>query len=146
MWRSRSARTLGSLKKALDYLPLPKNDYYYDKNVVTILLSLGKIASKFTVVMDTAIGNAIYVYSEDGKYLRFSKTKNKLYCCELKADKEEREDCFFWHSKRENGNALKIGLQARSGRGKGALRKNNIPFERNADGDNRIQCTRNMSI
>ena len=52
-------RELGSLKKALDHLPLPKDGYYYNKNVVANLLSLGRIANKFRVVMDTNIDDAI---------------------------------------------------------------------------------------
>ena len=46
---------LGSLKKALNYLPLLKQEYYYNKNVVANLLLLGKIANEFRVVMDTGI-------------------------------------------------------------------------------------------
>ena len=74
---------LGCLKKALQHLPLPKDGYYYDENVVANLLFLGKIANEFRVVMDTDIDNAIYVYGKDGKYLRFAKTTNNLYCMEL---------------------------------------------------------------
>lgn len=37
--------------------------------------------------MDTNIDDVIYVYGKDGKYLRFGKTTNNLYCMELQ--------CFF---------------------------------------------------
>ena len=86
---------IGLLKKVFEHLPLPKNGYYYDKNMIANLLSLGKVANKFRVVMDTDIDDAIYVYGEDGKYLRFGKTENNLYCCELNIDQENKEDCFF---------------------------------------------------
>ena len=32
---------IGSLKKVFEHLPLPKNGYYYDKNMIANLLSLG---------------------------------------------------------------------------------------------------------
>ena len=86
---------IGSLKKVFEHLPLPKNGYYSDENMIANLLSLEKIANEFRVVMDTDIDNAIYVYGEDGKYLRFGKTENNLYCCELKPNQENKEDCFF---------------------------------------------------
>ena len=78
----------------MDHLSLPKYGYYYDENVVANILSLGKIANEFRVVIGTDVDNAIYVYGKDGKYLRFGKTTNNLYCMELRSD-EEKEDCFF---------------------------------------------------
>ena len=85
---------LGSLSKALSHLLLPKQGYYYNQNVVTNLISLGKIADAFTVVMNTAIDDAIYIYGDKGKYLRFSKTKTGLYKMELHLDKDKK-GCFF---------------------------------------------------
>ena len=86
---------IGLLKKVFKHLPLPKDGYYYDKNMIANLLSLGKIANKFRVVMDTDINDAIYKYGEDEKYLRFGKTENNLYCCKLNLNQEKKEDCFF---------------------------------------------------
>ena len=69
-------RKIGSLKKTLEYLPLPKNGYSYDKNMLADLLSLRKITSKFRVVMDANINNAIYVYGEDeDRYEQTSKVQ-----------------------------------------------------------------------
>ena len=99
---------LGPLKKALDYLLLPKNRYYYDENVVANLLSLGRIANEFKVVMDTDIEDATYVYGKDGKYLRLGKTTNNLYCIELQSDKE-KDDCFFGTVKGKNDYVFKDG-------------------------------------
>ena len=45
--------------------------------------------------MNTDTNDAIYVFGEDGKYLKFGKTSNNLYCCELKISKEKKEDCFL---------------------------------------------------
>ena len=73
---------------------LNKDIYYYDTNAVANLLSLGKIADKFTVVMNTVINNAIYVYGNEGKYLRFGKTKAGLYKMEIRPN-DEKEGCFF---------------------------------------------------
>ena len=83
---------MGSLSKALEHLPLPKDGYLFDEGIVANLLSLGKIADEFRVVMDTDIDDAIYVYGKDGKYLRFGKTAKGLYCMELH-DEEEKETC-----------------------------------------------------
>ena len=85
---------LASLSKALCHLPLPKQGYYYNQNVIANLLSLGKIADEFTVVMNTAIDDAIYVYGNKGKYLRFGKTKMGLYKMELYSN-EDNKGCFF---------------------------------------------------
>jgi len=60
---------MGSLSKALEDLPLPRDGYLFDEGIVANLLSLGKIADKFRVVMDTDIDDAIYVYGKDDKYL-----------------------------------------------------------------------------
>ena len=86
---------IGSLKKVFEHLPLPKNGYNYDENTVANLLSLGRIANKFRVVMDTDIDDAIYVFGDDGKYLRFGKTSNNLYSCELRTNDDKKGDCFF---------------------------------------------------
>jgi len=96
---------MGSLSKALEHLPLPKDGYLFDEGIVANLLSLGKIAKEFRVVMDTDIDDAIYVYGKDGKYLRFGKTAKGLYCMELH-DEEEKETCLFATIKRKNGDVL----------------------------------------
>lgn len=93
---------IGSLKKVFDHQTLPKDGYYYNKNVIANLLSLGRIANEFRVVIDTDIGYIMYVFGEDGKYLQFGKTSNNLYCWKLKTAKEEKEDCFFTTVKGKN--------------------------------------------
>ena len=42
-------------------------------------------------MMNTDINDAIYVYGEDGKYLRFGRPTNNLYCIELKSNKEKED-------------------------------------------------------
>ena len=43
---------MGKLASILRHLPLPAEDYYYHKNVVANLLSLGQICKEFRVVFD----------------------------------------------------------------------------------------------
>ena len=57
----------GVLHDDLGDLPLPKEGYYYDKNVLANLLSLACIVNEYWVRMDTRIGNAIYVQSKTGR-------------------------------------------------------------------------------
>lgn len=90
-----TSEEIGSLKRVFKHLPLPKDSYYYNKNMIANVLSLGRIRNECGVVMDTDIDDAIYVFGEDGKYLQFDKTNINLYCYELKTDKEKKEDCFF---------------------------------------------------
>ena len=61
----------GSLSSKLGNLPLPKNDYYYDPDIMASLLSLAFISKTNCVYMDTAIDNAFYVFDKEGKYLGF---------------------------------------------------------------------------
>ena len=84
---------IGSLSRAFEHLRLPKKGYYYDQNAMVNLLSLGQIAKEFTVKMNTAIDDAIYVYDEDRKYVRFARTKANLYCAYLHPD--DREDKYY---------------------------------------------------
>ena len=65
--------------KAFEHLPLQKKAYYYNQNAIANLLSLGQIAKEFTLKMNTAIDDAIYVYDREGKYIRFARTKANLY-------------------------------------------------------------------
>jgi hypothetical protein len=41
------------------------------------------------VVMDSAIDNAIYVFNEDGSYIRFAKTPNGMYCIDITTDEDD---------------------------------------------------------
>lgn len=77
-----------------EHLPLPKEGYYYDQNTMANPLSLGQIANEFTVKMNTAIDDVIYVYDKDGKYIRFARTKAKLYCAYLHPNDGE-DKCYL---------------------------------------------------
>jgi hypothetical protein len=70
----------------LNTLPLPSDGYYFYPKGVANILSLALIAGTKRVVMDSAIDDAIYVFNEDGSYVRFSKTPNCMYCINIKAD------------------------------------------------------------
>jgi hypothetical protein len=77
----------GRLCDDLDALPLPSEGYYYYPKGVANILSLALIADTKRVVMDSAtIDNAIYVFNEDGSYVRFSKTHNGMYCIDITTD------------------------------------------------------------
>jgi hypothetical protein len=60
---------IGSLCEDLQILPLPSDGYYFYPKGVANILSLAMIAETKRVVMDTAIDNAFYVFSEDGTYI-----------------------------------------------------------------------------
>jgi hypothetical protein len=62
---------IGRICDDLSTLPLPSEGYYYYPKGVANLLSLAMIADTKRVVMDTAIGDAIYVFNEVGTYMRF---------------------------------------------------------------------------
>ena len=64
-------RLRGSLSKALHHLPLPKKGYFYDPDAVINLLSMAKVSDYHRITMDTDIDNTIYVYNDDGSYIRF---------------------------------------------------------------------------
>ena len=70
---------MGQLHKIFDHLPLPKGGYYYDEGAVANLLSLGHITKEFTVIMNTEIDDAIYIFNDEGQYLRFGRVKHNLY-------------------------------------------------------------------
>jgi hypothetical protein len=77
---------IGCLCDDLDALPLPSEGYYYYPKGLANILSLALIADTKWVVMDSAIGNTIYVFNEDGSYIRFSKTHNDMYCIGITTD------------------------------------------------------------
>jgi hypothetical protein len=54
---------IGRLCDNLNTLPLPSEGYYYYPKGVANILSLATIAETKRVVMDSAIDNAIYIYS-----------------------------------------------------------------------------------
>ena len=69
---------------------------------------LGRIASEFrVVVMDTEIDDAIYLYGNNEKYLRFGRKTNNLYCMELRSN-EENGEYFFGTVKGKMAKFLKI--------------------------------------
>ena len=70
---------MGQLHKIFDHLPLPKGGYYYNEGAVANLLSLGHITKEFTVIMNTKIDDAIYIFNDEGQYLRFRRVKHNLY-------------------------------------------------------------------
>jgi hypothetical protein len=80
---------IGCLCVDLDTLPLPSNGYYFYPKGVANILSLALIAKTKRVFMDSAIGNAIYVFNEDGSYVRFSKTPNNMYCIDITTDDDD---------------------------------------------------------
>jgi hypothetical protein len=77
---------IGSLCEDLNTLPLPAEGYYYYPKGVANILSLAMVAETKRVVMDSAIDNAIYVFNEDGSYVRFAKTPNGMYCIDIASD------------------------------------------------------------
>lgn len=64
---------MGQLQKIFDYLPLPKDGYYYDETAVANLLFLGLITKEFTVMMNTKIDDVIPAFNDEGQYLRFGR-------------------------------------------------------------------------
>jgi hypothetical protein len=80
---------IGCICDDLNTLPLPSKGYYYYPIEVANLLSLAMIAVTKQVVMDTAIDDAIYVFNEDGTYMRFARTANGMYCIDLNSNGDE---------------------------------------------------------
>jgi len=76
---------VSSLHKALQHLPLPTEELYYEPTAIANLLSFAKIADEYYVICNTRIDDAIYVQSKsDGRYLRFQRcTKNNLYYVDI---------------------------------------------------------------
>jgi hypothetical protein len=77
---------IGRLCADLNTLPLPSEGYYFYPRGVANILSLAMIAATKRVVMDSAIDNAIYIFNEDGSYVRFAKTPNGMYCIDITTD------------------------------------------------------------
>jgi hypothetical protein len=80
---------IGRLCDDLNILPLPSEGYYFCPKGVANILSLAMIAKIKRVVMDTAIVNAFYVFSEDGTYIRFTRTPNGMYCIDINTDEND---------------------------------------------------------
>jgi hypothetical protein len=80
---------IGRLCDDLTALPLPSDGYYFYPKGVANILSLAMIADTKRVVMDTAIDDAIYVFNEDGTYIRFSRTPNGMYCIGVNVDEDD---------------------------------------------------------
>jgi hypothetical protein len=77
---------IGRLCDDLELLPLPSDGYYFYPKGVANILSLAMIADTKREVRDTAIDDAIYVFNEDGTYVRFSRTLNGMYCIDINID------------------------------------------------------------
>ena len=73
------------LHQALQHLPLPNHDLYYEPTAIANLISFAKVADEYYVICNTRIDDAIYVQSkDDGRYLRFQRCKkNNLYCLDI---------------------------------------------------------------
>jgi hypothetical protein len=80
---------IGRLCDDLNTLPLPSEGYYYYPKGVANILSLAMIAETKRVVMDSAIDNAIYVFNEDGSYIRFAETPNGMFCIDINTDNDD---------------------------------------------------------
>jgi hypothetical protein len=80
---------IGRLCKDLNLLPLPSDGYYFYPKGVANILSLAMIADTKRVMMDTRIDDAIYVFNEDGTYVRFARTPNGMYCIDINTDEED---------------------------------------------------------
>jgi hypothetical protein len=80
---------IGHLCDDLNTLPLPSDGYYFYPKGVANILSLALIAETKRVFMDSAIDDAIYVFNEDGSYVRFSKTPNGMYCIDITTDDDD---------------------------------------------------------
>ena len=80
---------IGRLCDDLNTLPLPRDGYYYYPNGVANLLSLAMLTETKRVVMDSAIDNAIYVFNNDGSYIRFAKTSVGMYCIDIGTDSND---------------------------------------------------------
>lgn len=93
--------TMGSLNKVFEYLPLPKDGYYHDQKAVANLISMARAADEFTIKMNTEVDDAIYVFDEQGKYLRFGRTKNNL-CAASIGDKDNDSKCYAFNAVKGN--------------------------------------------
>jgi hypothetical protein len=80
---------IGRLCDDHNTLPLPSEGYYYYPKGVANILSLAMVSETKRVVMDSAIDNAIYVFNEDGSYIRFSCTPNGMYCIDINTDEDD---------------------------------------------------------
>jgi hypothetical protein len=80
---------IGRLCNDPNALPLPSEGYYFYPKGVANILSLAMIADSKRVVMDTAIDDAIYVFNEDGTYVRFSQTTNGMYCININVNGDD---------------------------------------------------------
>jgi hypothetical protein len=80
---------IGRLCNDLNVLPLPSEGYYYYPKGVANILSLAMVAATKRVVMDSAIDNAIYVFNEDGSYIRLACTSNGIYCIDINTDEDD---------------------------------------------------------
>ena len=87
-------KQIGLLFKTFEHLLLPKKGCYYNQNAMANLLSLGQIAKEFTVKMNTAVNDAVCMYDEDEKYIRFAKAKANLCCAYLHPDDGENK-CYL---------------------------------------------------
>ena len=84
---------VGMLTSLLRHLPLLIDGYYYHDDVVANLVSIGKIYEEFRIVFDSGIHDAFYMFNDDGTYIVFNKTRNKLYC--LSVFNGDEHDCCY---------------------------------------------------
>lgn len=70
---------MGRLNDKFNYLPLPKEGYYFDETAVTNLVLLGHVLKEFNVYMNTSVDNALYKMDDNGRYLRFGGVNGNLY-------------------------------------------------------------------
>ena len=82
-------KQMGKLNSILKHLPLPAENYYYHKNAVANLISLGQVCKEFRVVFDSDIHDAFYIFNDDGTYVVFKKTRNNLYCLSVFDDDDQ---------------------------------------------------------
>ena len=76
-------KQMGKLTSMLKHLALPAENYYYHKNAVANLISLGQVCKDFRVVFDSDVHDAFYIFNDDGTYVVFWKTRNNLYCLSI---------------------------------------------------------------
>ena len=74
---------VGKLASLLRHLQLLAEYYYYHKNTVANLMSLGRICEEFRVVFDSGVHDAFYIFNNDGTYIVFDTTRNNLYCLSM---------------------------------------------------------------
>ena len=63
-------------------------------DAVTNLLLLALMYNEYKVAMDTEIFNAIYAFNDDVTYIKFSYTKQNVYCMHI-GRKDNKQQCFF---------------------------------------------------